>query len=35
MAERLADVRVVVVESAGHAVHMEAPERLVDELLRA
>ena len=34
MAARLPDARLRIVEGAGHAVHMEAPEELADELLR-
>jgi 2-succinyl-6-hydroxy-2,4-cyclohexadiene-1-carboxylate synthase len=33
MAVRLPDARVTVVEGAGHAVHLEAPRRLVRELI--
>ena len=35
MAPKLPDARVRVVEGSGHAVHLEAPEQLADELLGA
>ena len=35
MATRLPRARVTVVSGAGHAVHLEAPDRLVAELLEA